>query len=147
MNSWLYPTTVFFSAFVVWILGILFFKKRAFTVCLFISSFLGLTGLAMLFFNGYGALAITLLCIVFFLLLLHVGFDISFSKAKTQGPFASYLHKEGIATTYLDPKGEVEVGGQKIAAITEGLMVAKGMKIRVIRCANKYVVVEKWESE
>ena len=147
MNSWLYPTTVFSAAFVVWILGMLFFRKQAFIVCLFLSSLLGIIGILMLFFKGYGALAIGLLCIVFFLLLLHFGFDISFSKTKTQGPFASFLHKEGTAFTYLDPKGEVEIEGQKIAATTEGLMVAKGNKIRVIRCAPKYVVVEKYELE
>ncbi len=147
MNSWLYPTTLFLAAFIIWILGVLFFKKRSFIFCLYLSAILGIIGILILFINGYGSLAIALLCIVFFFFLLHFGFDISFSQKKSSGPFSAFLYKQGIACTYLDPKGEIEIEGQKIPAITEGLMITQGSKIRIVRCAPKFVIVEKYDSE
>jgi membrane-bound serine protease (ClpP class) len=50
--------------------------------------------------------------------------------------------KEGIALSALRPAGVVEVDGSRVDVVTEGEMIAKGARVRVIHTEGTRIVVE-----
>lgn len=55
--------------------------------------------------------------------------------------FLSILGKEGITITKLRPSGIAEIGGKRISVVTEGGMIEKGKKVRVVKIEGSRVVV------
>jgi membrane-bound ClpP family serine protease len=54
---------------------------------------------------------------------------------------APLLGKEGVSQTVLRPAGLIRVDGRRIEAQTEGRHVQAGVRVRVVRLGNNFVVV------
>ena len=143
MDNWVFPTSLFFLGFVIWVFSLLFAQKQTHGVVSIISGVIGGVSLLLLFQRDYHAFASVLLCLVLSILIIGLGFDISFQKTKYKGPLADFVGKEGITLTDLEPKGKVQLDGQEILASSEGLFVAAGTKVKVLRCGEKILVIEK----
>ncbi|MDW7678598.1 MAG: NfeD family protein [Bacillota bacterium] len=53
------------------------------------------------------------------------------------------LGKEGIVTSYLHPAGTVDIEGEKVDAVSEGMYVETGTRVKVIRREGRRIVVRK----
>lgn len=145
MGEWVFPSTLFLFGFIVWLFSYVFTQnqKQIFGVMSIISGVIIAISFLLLLQRGYTSFAGVLFCIMTFIVILYLGFTIPLSKTKAEGPWGELLGSEGIAKTPLSPKGEVEVGDQKVQATTEGLFIGEGTKVKIIRTAEKIVVVEK----
>jgi membrane-bound serine protease (ClpP class) len=63
-------------------------------------------------------------------------------SATSVANLSELMGREGVATTALRPSGIAEIGGRRVSVVTEGEMVAKGQKVRVIEIHGNQVVVE-----
>ncbi len=140
----IFPCTLFFCGYLTFIFGRWFVaenrRKGIYTAALIVS----VIALGLLISRGYSSTASLLFCLFALTLIITYGFDINLGGKKTPpGPLGKYVYKEGISQTPLDPKGQVDVEGTTLNAMTEGFFVNKGEAIRVIRASDKVVVVEK----
>lgn len=62
---------------------------------------------------------------------------------KSSNDLAGLLNKEGEALSELRPAGFASIDGKKTDVITEGDMIAKGVRVRVVQVEGNRVVVRK----
>ena len=60
---------------------------------------------------------------------------------KASADYADLLGKEGESTTSLRPSGMALIDGKKFSVITEGMFIAKGGKIKVVRVEGNKIFV------
>jgi membrane-bound ClpP family serine protease len=65
---------------------------------------------------------------------------------KAADPKADLVGKEGVAQSDLRPAGFALVDGQRVDVVTEGELVARGQRVRVVKAEGARVVVRKVES-
>lgn len=58
---------------------------------------------------------------------------------------SSLIGREGIALTQLRPAGKAEIGGRRVDVVTEGGMVEKGGRVKVLEVEGARVVVREIE--
>ena len=54
-----------------------------------------------------------------------------------------YLDKEGIALTDLRPSGVIEIGEEKLDALSEGSYIQKGSQIKVVKVEGSKIIVRR----
>ena len=145
MNDWLFPATIFFLALVVWIFALLFTHKQTFLISTIVSVVVAGVSILILLHKGYTPFVGGLVCFLLLIVIVYFGFDIFLQKPVATGPLAEFMLKEGIAKTCLEPKGKVSIEDSVVAASSEGLFIPEGASIRVIRCAEKFLIVERIE--
>jgi len=103
--------------------------------------------------GGYVALAIVLLVAVSIMLWIRifprtrigkkmtVARDLSQAKG-TDSSLESLVGKEGEAISDLRPSGFARIDGERVDVITQGVMIHKGEKIRVVETESNRVVVK-----
>ncbi|CAH2214121.1 NfeD family protein [Tepidibacter aestuarii] len=52
-----------------------------------------------------------------------------------------YLNKEGITISYLRPSGKIEIDGEILDVITEGIFIGVGQKVRVVKIESNKIIV------
>lgn len=55
------------------------------------------------------------------------------------------IGKEGIVTSYLHPAGTVDIEGEKVDAVSEGMYVEAGTRVKVVRREGRRIVVRKMD--
>lgn len=145
MDNWLFPLSIFLLAFIIWIIAIILVPASNIPIFHIGSGILAGIGILLLFQRGYVGLAGVLVCVYFLIGILIASTVAQFTQEKIpkQGIFSQFIGKEGKCLTALEPKGKVQIDGVTISATTEGLFLAEGQKIRVVRSSAKLVVVEK----
>lgn len=144
MEEGIFPSTLFFCGYLTFIFGRWFVPENRRKGIYTAASIVSVIALVLLISREFTTTASLLFCLFALTLIITYGFDINLGGRKTPpGPLGKYVHKEGICQTPLDPKGQVDVEGATLSAMTEGFFVNKGEAIRVIRASEKIVVVEK----
>jgi membrane-bound ClpP family serine protease len=143
VNVWLFPTALFLLGLTVWVIGMVLVSKQFLAIFNVASGVLAVVCILLLCERQYFTLAGIFLCITLLLAVSNIGLSLSWQKTQNSGPFMGLLGKEGVTATPLQPKGRVRIDGQMVDAMSEGLFVAEGEKIRVIRCGKKTLIVEK----
>jgi len=116
--TWLFPTTLFLLAFLVWIGGLLMVQSQHRNILTICCTILASLSVVLLLQAQAIAAAGILICIMLFSTILYFGFDLPWEKEKIPtGPLSSFLHQEGIAITYLEPKGQVQIQDKILPAI------------------------------
>ncbi|MBI1850794.1 MAG: hypothetical protein HYR85_10660 [Planctomycetes bacterium] len=64
----------------------------------------------------------------------------------TGGDHRLLVGKVGVAQSALRPAGVVEIDGSRVDVVTEGEMIAKGARVRVIHAEGSRIVVEETET-
>lgn len=141
MNG-LFAMTIWLLGCAIWIASaVLIRNKRILAYWSIASAIIGFIGILLLFQRGHLVLGGSLLCLTLFLITCTIGFEITWQKGtKNNGQFVG---KQGITVTILNPRGKIKIDNDIIFATTEGLFLAEGEPIKVIRSSNKLVVVEK----
>lgn len=146
--DWLLPTTIWLLACVIWIIAYTFIADKKLEASFnLVSSILAFIAIVLLFQKKYYPFAGIVLCATLFIVMFHLGFAISGHKVKPKGPLGNFVDMEGTTVTELTPKGKIRIADQVIEATTEGIFLAEGEKVRVIRSGVKLVVVEKCERQ
>ncbi len=149
MKELILPATLFSLSFVVWVFVAILGKKTILKVVSVGCSVAAAVSIIILLQREYVALAGIGVCLIFLIAIIYFGLNMpfSFNSKKNDSPLARFIDCQGIALTCLEPKGDVEINGEKIVATTEGLFVPQGEKVKVVRCSAKLVVVEKISEE
>ena len=150
MSQWLFATTLFFLGVIVWIFAVFFSSKELLNPIKIGSAIISLIGLAILFHKKYYVLAGILFCIMGLMCLIELLLlqDIQkiFPWINSQSKQGGYVGKKGVSISILDPRGKVLIEEQEMDAQSEGIFIAEGEKVQVIREHQKRLVVEKINS-
>lgn len=61
---------------------------------------------------------------------------------KVANPFEGLLGKEGVVVAPLRPSGTVEIEGRRVSVVSDGQLLDKGRRVRVVLVEGSRVVVE-----
>lgn len=61
----------------------------------------------------------------------------------SSNPRKEYLDKEGISVTELRPSGVIEIGGQRVDALSEGGYIEKNKKVKVVKVEGSKIFVRR----
>jgi membrane-bound ClpP family serine protease len=143
VEKWFNPTVIMLCGFTISLIGFVFLKRKKLMILFTVGTIVAALGAIRLINVEYYRLAGILACLHLCIPILYFGFQGRSNKADAQGPFRDYLQKEATVTKELSPKGEIQIGENIIPATSEGLFVAQGDLVTVIRCGQNRVVVEK----
>lgn len=70
-----------------------------------------------------------------------------FDPARVANPFEALRGTEGVVVAPLRPSGTVEIDGRRVSVVSDGQLLDKGRRVRVVLVEGSRVVVEAVEGE
>lgn len=148
MDTLLYATSMYSIGFIIYVLALIFTIKKMQKLMYLLSFLVAIIGILLCLINQYYITSTIYFCGMIFLIILHIGFQESKTKAKACGsPWDNLLEQEAYTTQELTPCGTIIVDNETIPARSTGLYIPKNAKVRIIKVTKKVAVVEEVSNE
>lgn len=143
--NWLFPSTLFFLGMSIWLLSAVFATPRHF-LSITVACMAGmLFSCGLLWQANYTTTSGIFIAILLFCAIIYGSSFVWRNEDNTTitaSGLGKFVGKKTITRTILDPKGTIEVDGQIIPCITEGLFVSQGAEVKIIRAGKDVLIVE-----